>query len=161
MAVRPIPEGYHTLTPYLVVRAAEAAIEFYKNAFGATELYRLDMPDGKVGHAEMQLGNSRFMLSDEMPQMGYSSPQTLGGTPFTLLVYSEDVDAAVEEAVSAGAEVLRPLQNQPWGDRTATLKDPYGHQWMMATHVEDVSNQELERRMKEMMATAGGECAEA
>lgn len=150
MSVKPIPEGYHTVTPYIIVRDAAAAIDFYKRAFGATELLRLPMPDGKVAHAEIKIGDSAIMLADECPERGASSPQTIGGTPMTLMIYVEDVDAVYDRAVRAGAVVLRPVRDQFYGDRSGCLTDPFGHQWTVATHKEDVSQQELDRRFAEM-----------
>ena len=151
MAARPIPMGYHTLTPYLIVKGAAGAIEFYKKAFGATEVMRLEAPGGKVGHAEIKIGDSHVMLADEMPEMGHKGPQTLGGTPVSILIYVEDVDARYKQAVAAGAKPMRPVADQFYGDRAGTLSDPYGHVWSIATHKEDVSREELERRFKEMM----------
>lgn len=144
---KPIPEGYSTLTPYLIIRNAAQAIEFYRQAFGAEEVVRMPMPDGKVGHAEMKIGNSMFMLADEMPEEGFSSPQTLNGTAVSFLIYAEDVDTAFQRAVEAGAKVLRPVKDQFYGDRTGTLADPFGHVWTIGTHVEDVSFEEVQKRM--------------
>jgi PhnB protein len=146
MAVRPIPEGYHTVTPYLVVKGASRAIEFYKRAFGATELMRFEGPDGRLGHAEIKIGNSPVMLADEFPEMGFRSPQSLGGTASGILLYVEDVDAQFQKAVAAGGKILRPLQDQFYGDRSGTLEDPFGHTWTLATHQEDVSLEEMRRR---------------
>lgn len=145
-----IPDGYHSLTAYISVRGAAGAIAFYREAFGATELYRLDMPDGRVGHAELQIGNSRLMLADEMPEMADAitrSPRALGGTTFGMNLYVEDSDALFARAVAAGAKVLRPVQTQFYGDRSGTVEDPFGHVWTVSTHVEDVSPEEMERRM--------------
>jgi len=145
--VKPIPEGFHTLTPYLILRGAAQAIDFYKQAFGAEELFRMPVPDGKtIGHAEIKLGDSILMLADEAPEMGFRSPQSLNGTPVSFLIYVEDVDAAFTRAVGAGATVERPLEDRFYGDRTGTLRDPFGHQWSLATHKEDVSPEELEKR---------------
>ena len=146
MAVKPIPDGYHTVTPYITCKGAAKALDFYKTAFGAKEIMRYDM-GGTIGHAEVRIGDSVVMLSDEFPQMGAVSPKTLGGTPFGLCIYLPDVDAAVAKAVAAGCTIERPLQNQFYGDRSATLLDPYGHKWTLATHVEDVSPEEMKRRM--------------
>ena len=146
MAVKRIPDGYHALTPYLVVKGAAHAIEFYERAFGAKVLFRMDRPDGRVGHAELLLGDSRFMLADEFPEMGARAPESVGGTPVTMFLYVEDVDATVGRAVAAGARVTRPVADQFYGDRVGTLTDPLGHAWMVATHVEDVAPDELERR---------------
>jgi len=148
MPVNPIPEGYHSVTPYLIIRGAADAIEFYKKAFGATELFRFPGPDGKIGHAELQVGNSRIMLADEYPDMGYNGPQTLGGSPIALMVYLADVDAVFNRAVEAGATVKEPLQDKFYGDRIGTVIDPFGHRWHLATHQEDVSMEEMERRAK-------------
>jgi PhnB protein len=146
MAVRPVPEGYNTLTPYLSIRGAADAIEFYKKAFGATEVMRMAQPDGRIGHAELQLGDSRLMLADEHPEMDFRSPRSLGGTPVMLHLYVDDVDTVVGRAVAAGAKVLRPIQDQFYGDRSGTVADPYGHVWHVATHKEDLSPEEIGRR---------------
>jgi PhnB protein len=146
MAAKPIPDGYHTATPYLIVQNATAAIAFYKRAFGATELMRLTDPGGKVGHAEIKIGDSPIMLADEMPDMGFRSPQSLGGPGVSLLLYVEDVDTRFRQATGAGAKVLRPVEDQFYGDRAGTLEDPFGHVWTLATHVEDVSPEEISRR---------------
>jgi PhnB protein len=151
MAVKPIPDGYHSVTPYLIVRDAASAIEFYKKAFGATERMRFADPSGKVGHAEVQIGDSTVMLGDEHPDMGFRGPQSLGGSPVGLLIYVEDVDARFKQAVSAGATVVRPVQDQFYGDRSGTLNDPYGHVWTLSTHKEDVSLEEMHRRHKEFL----------
>jgi PhnB protein len=145
MAVKPIPEGYHALTPYLVMRDAARAIAFYERAFGAKELFRMAGPDGRVGHAELQLGDSRLMLADEHPEVGARGPQD-PGTGVTLLLYVDDVDGTVARAVAAGARVTRPVADQFYGDRSGGLLDPFGHAWMIATHVEDVAPDELARR---------------
>jgi PhnB protein len=146
MAVKAIPEGYRSVTPYLIVRGAARALEFYARAFGAKELFRMAQPDGRIGHAEIQLGDSRVMLADEHPEVGARSPQTVGGTPVQILLYVEDVDATVAQAVAAGAQLTRPVANQFYGDRTGGLTDPFGHHWYVATHVEDVPEDELARR---------------
>jgi PhnB protein len=151
--VKAIPEGYHTVTPYLTVQGAAQAIDFYKRAFGAKEVMRMDGPQGKVVHAEITIGDSRIMMSDEMSPT-CRSPQSLGGTTSSLFLYVEDVDKIFDQAVSAGAKVVMPLAVQPWGDRFGTLTDPFGHVWSLATHVEDVAPAEIDRRMKEMMAKA-------
>jgi PhnB protein len=148
MAVPTRPEGYHSVTPYLVCDGAAAAIEFYARAFGATELFRLPMGD-KVGHAELMLGDSHVMLSDEWPDMNLRGPKSRGGPTASLMVYVDDVDAMFARAVAAGAVVERGIENQFWGDRTGTVVDPFGHRWMLATHVEEVPPGELERRMAE------------
>lgn len=149
MAVKPVPSGYHTVTPYLVVADAARAIEFYREAFGATELFRMARPDGKIGHAEIRIGDSPVMLADEHPEIGAMSPQSLGGTPISMLLYVEDSDAVTNRAIAAGAKVLRPLQNQFYGDRSAVIEDPFGHKWNISTHVEDVSPEELKKRAAE------------
>jgi PhnB protein len=145
---KPIPEGYHTVTPYLYIKGAAAAIDFYKKAFGAIELYRFPAPDGKIGHAEIKIGDSPIMLADENVDMGAISPQTIGGTPFGIMLYVEDVDAVFNRAVGAGAEQIRPVADQFYGDRTGGLKDPFGFQWWIATHIEDVPPEEMEERAK-------------
>lgn len=149
--VKAIPDGYHTVTPYISIKGASDAIAFYKKAFGAEELYRMPMPDGRVGHAELQFGDSRIMLADEMPEMPEAiakSPRTLGGVTSGLNLYVPDVDATFKRAVDAGAVVRRPLTNQFYGDRSGTVEDPFGHLWTIASHVEDVSPEEMEKRMK-------------
>jgi PhnB protein len=145
-SVKPIPEGYHSVTPYLIVKGAARAIEFYEKAFGATELYRIMGPGDVVGHAELQLGDSRIMLADEHPEVGARGPQSVGGTPVTIHLYVEDVDTTVERALAAGAKVTRPVADQFYGDRLGVLTDPFGHVWSVATHREDVSEDELKRR---------------
>ena len=149
-AVKPIPEGYPQVTPYLVVEGAEAAIEFYGTVFGATERMRLPGPDGTIGHAELQLGDSLIMVADEAPQLGIRGPKVIGGTPVTISVYVEDVDGVVERAVQAGATVLRPVEDQFYGDRSGQLEDPFGHRWSVATHVADVSPDEMGRRAADL-----------
>jgi PhnB protein len=144
--VKPIPEGYHTATPYLIVKGAASAIEFYKKAFGATELLRMVQADGRVGHAEIKIGDSPILLADEFPEMGARGPQSLGGSPVSILLYVEDVDALFSRAVAAGAKVLRPVQDQFYGDRSGGVTDPFGHLWYIATHKEDVSPEELKKR---------------
>lgn len=148
MAAKPIPEGYHTVTPYLIVRGASDAIDFYKKAFGATELFRFPSPDGKIGHAEIMIGDSPVMLADEYPEMGYKGPESLSGSPVSILVYVEDVDKIFNQAVTAGATVKERLQDKFYGDRTGTVTDPFGHIWHIATHKEDVSMEEMNRRAK-------------
>jgi PhnB protein len=151
MSVQPIPAGYHTVTPYLYIKGAAKAIEFYKKAFGATELLRLPDPSGKIGHAEIKIGDSPIMLADEHPEMGARSPQTIGGTSSSICLYVPNVDALFAQAIAAGATEKRPVKDQFYGDRTGTLEDPFGHVWSIATHKEDVSPAELERRFAEMM----------
>ena len=149
--VKPIPEGYHSVTPYLIVDDAKAAIDFYKRAFGATEKFRLPMGD-RIGHAEIKIGDSFVMLADEFPDMGHLGPKARGGTTVSLLIYVEDVDSAFKKAIEAGATVERPVENQFWGDRMGSLTDPFGHKWSLGTTVEEVSPQELEARMKDWSA---------
>lgn len=145
-----IPDGYHSVTPYLAMSDANKAIEFYKAALGAIELYRMPMPGGKVAHAELQIGDSRIMLSDEFPDMGARSPKHHGGSPMGLVIYTENVDALAERFVKAGGKVLRPLQNQFYGDRTGQFEDPEGYKWGLSQHVEDVTPEEMQRRMEKM-----------
>jgi PhnB protein len=152
MAVMPIPEGYHTVTPYLAVDDANAAIEYYKKAFGAKERLRMDAPDGTVGHAELEIGDSLVMLSDPMPQATTRPPSELGGTTAGVFLYVEDVDAVVHKAVGAGATVTMEVADQFWGDRFGSIKDPFGHIWSIATHVEDVAPDEMAERAKAAMA---------
>jgi PhnB protein len=152
MSVKPIPEGYHTLTPFLTVRNAERAIEFYKQAFGAQERGVAKGPDGKVMHAEVKIGDSVIMLSDEYPEFGSLSPQSVGGSPMGLHIYIENVDAAFDRAVKAGAQVEMPVADQFWGDRYGKLKDPFGHKWSIATHVKDMSADEMKRSMDDAMS---------
>jgi PhnB protein len=148
MPAKPIPEGYHSVTPYLIVRGAAGAIEFYRKAFGAVELFRFPSPDGKIGHAEIKIGDSPIMLADEYPDMGYKGPQSIGGSPVSLMIYVEDVDAIFNQAVTAGATVKEALQDKFYGDRLGTVVDPFGHIWHLSTHKEDVSMEEMERRAK-------------
>jgi PhnB protein len=150
--VKRIPEGSHTLSPHLVVRGAAQALEFYKKAFGAKEVRRSPTPDGKLLHAEMRLGDSTFYLNDEFPDMGAHSPQALKGTPVTLHIWVEDVDSLYKQATAAGAQVVMPLADQFWGDRYAVVKDPYGHQWSMASHVKDLTPEQLKKAGEEAMA---------
>jgi PhnB protein len=144
--VKPIPDGYNAVTPYLIVDGAARAIEFYTKAFGAIELFRLDGPDGRIGHAEVLIGDSHIMLADEFPTMGARGPRSIGGSPVQLLLYVEDVDAVVRHAVTLGAVVTRPVADQFYGDRAGGLEDPFGHSWHVATHKEDVSPEEMQRR---------------
>lgn len=152
MPVQPIPKGYHTLTPFVTVRDAARAIEFYKQAFGAKEKGAMKAPDGKVMHAELIIGDSIIMLADEFPEFGSLSPQTSGGAGMGLHIYVEDVDAAFDRAVKAGAMVEMPVADMFWGDRYGKLRDPFGHTWSIGTHVADLSSDEIERGMKETMA---------
>ncbi|HZG21950.1 MAG TPA: VOC family protein [Herbaspirillum sp.] len=147
-----LPAGYHSVTPYLIVQASSEAIAFYGRAFGAVEVMRLDGPHGKVWHAEIQIGDARVMLADEHPELGFLSPQTLGGAGVSLLVYVADVDAVFSQAIAAGAVQLRPVQNQFYGDRSGTLRDPFGHVWSIATHIEDLSTEEICARSRELLA---------
>jgi PhnB protein len=160
--VKAIPDGYHTITPSLVVAGGAKAIEFYKKAFGAEELFRMPGPDGKsVMHAELQIGNSRLMLTDEFKDRGCLSPQSLGGSPVTIFMYVQDVDASFKRAVDAGAKVTMPLMDMFWGDRFGTLSDPFGHHWSMATHKEDVPPEEMPKRAQAAMAKMGEKPGEA
>jgi len=156
MAVKTIPDGYHSVTPYLIITGAAEAIDYYKKAFGATELLRMPAPDGKIGHAEIKIGDSPIMLADEFPEMGYKSPQTLGGSPVSIMIYVEDVDTVFDQAVAAGGKVQRPVKDQFYGDRSGTLEDPFGHVWHVTMHKEDVSVEEMERRAKSASAAASG-----
>ena len=149
MAVKSIPTGYSAITPYLCVKGAAAAIDYYKQVFNAEERMRMPMPEGKVGHAELQIGGSLIMLADEFPEMNFLSPQTIGGTPVSLMLYVSDCDQTFAKAIEHGATEKKPLQNQFWGDRCGTLQDPYGHVWTIATHIEDVTAEEMGRRMAE------------
>ena len=149
----PIPPGYHTVTPYLAIREAAKAIEFYKHAFDATEVMRVPGPNGSIGHAEIQVGDSRIMLADEHPNMGFVGPQTLGGSSITIHLYVEDVDNVFGKGIQAGAKTLRPVQDQFHGDRSGSFEDPFGHVWYIATHKEDLSAEELERRAAEFTAS--------
>ena len=146
---KPIPGDRSPLTPYITVKNAAGAIEFYKKVFGATELMRMAEPNGKVGHAELQIGSAVLMLSDEYPELGVRSPETIGGTPVTLSLYVEDVDAVAAKVTAAGAKVLRPVEDQFYGDRAGKFEDPFGHHWWLATHKEDVSMEEMKRRAAE------------
>ena len=152
--VRPIPQGYQAVTPYLIVDGAADAIEFYKKAFGATEVMRMPGPDGRIGHAEVRIADSHVMLADEAKEMGHKGPKTVGGSPISLLLYVEDVDKVVDRAVAAGAKLTRPVADQFYGDRTGGIEDPFGHQWYVATHVEDVSPEEMRKRSEAMVAAA-------
>jgi PhnB protein len=148
--VKPIPDNYPRVTPYLIVDGADAAIRFYSTVLGATERGRLAGPDGKVGHAELALGDSLIMLADEFPDMGQRDPKAIGGTPVTISVYVEDVDAVFERALQAGATSLRPVETQFYGDRAGQFEDPFGHRWSIATHVEDVPPEEMAKRAEQM-----------
>jgi len=151
--VQAIPEGFEGATPYLSIKGAADAIEFYKKAFSATETMRIAGPDGRIGHAEIKIGKAKLMLADEHPEIGFLSPRTLGGSPVTIHIYVEDVDALAASAEAAGAKVRRPVADQFYGDRTVSFEDPFGHVWHFATHKEDVSNEEMQKRA----AAAGGQ----
>jgi PhnB protein len=157
MAVTPIPEGYHSVTPYLIIEGAAAAIEFYKKAFGAKELFRFPAPEGKIGHAEIKIGDSPIMLADAYPDMGYNGPKSLGGSPVSLMIYVENVDTVFNQAVQAGATVKEAVSDKFYGDRIGSLIDPFGHVWHVSTHKEDVSLEEMEKRAK--AASAGSSAA--
>jgi PhnB protein len=144
--VKPIPEGYHSVTPYLIIKGAAQALEFYKQAFGATELFRMEH-NGQIGHAEIKIGDSPIMLADEQPEMKHLSPQTLGGTPVSIMIYVDDVDTTYKQAIDAGGVEVKAIQDQFYGDRSGTLTDPFGHVWTVATHTEDVSPEEIEKRL--------------
>lgn len=142
------PQGYHTVTPYMALRDCAAAIDFYRRAFGAEKVMQLDMPDGKIAHAEIRIGDSMLMMSEENEEWGNRSPASLGGSPMSLMIYVPDVDAAFKKALAAGATEVRGVQDQFYGDRSGTLKDPFGYQWTLSTHVEDLSQEEVQRRME-------------
>jgi PhnB protein len=154
-SVKPIPDGYPQVSPYLVVDGASEAIDFYKQVFGASERMRMDAPGGKIGHAELGLGDSVIMLADEFPDMGFRGPKAVGGTPVTVSVYVEDVDATFDRAVQAGAKGLRPVEDQFYGDRSGQFEDPFGHRWSVATHVEDVPPDEMAKRAAAAMGEGG------
>jgi len=147
-----IPKGYTAVTPYLIVKGAAQAIDFYKKVFGATEVMRMNGPDGRIGHAELSIGGSHIMLADEHPEMGHQSPLTLGNSPVSVLVYVEDVDATVARAVADGAKILKPVADQFYGDRMGFIQDPFGHRWGVATHKEDLSEEEMRERAKKTQA---------
>ena len=146
MAVKPIPDGYHSVTPYLMIQGASEAIEFYKQAFGATEVFRLAQPNGKIGHAEIRIGDSSIMLADPCEEGAFRNPRSLGGSSVGMHVYVEDVDAQFAQALRAGAKAVKPVQDQFYGDRTGTLEDPFGHIWFLAAHKEDIAPDEINRR---------------
>lgn len=146
MTIKPIPDGYHSVTPYLSIKDAAKAIDFYKRAFGATELFRLVAPSGEIGHAEIKIGDSQIMLADPCEEGTFRNPQTLGGTSVGLHVYVQDVDTLFARAVDAGAKTVRPVQDQFYGDRTGTLEDPFGHVWFLATHKEELTPEEINKR---------------
>jgi PhnB protein len=151
-----IPKGYNSITPYLIIKGAAQAIEYYKRVFGATEIMRMPGPNGQVGHAELQIGDSHIMLADENPSMGqgHTSATTIGASPVSLYVYVPEVDKVFDRAIAEGAKILKPVQDQFYGDRSGFLQDPFGHLWGVATHVEDVSADEMQRRMQKMMQAA-------
>src|SRR3954466_11670064 len=165
--VQPIPKGYHTVTPYLIIDGAAKAIDFYKKAFGATEMVRMPAPNGRIGHAEIKIGDSPIMMADEHPEMGYRCPNSTGNTPVSILLYVEDADKIFNQAISAGAKSLKPMADQFYGDRMGTLQDPFGHVWSIGTHVEDVSPEEMKRRMSELQPAKlrtnpkGGACSKS
>lgn len=150
--VKSIPAGHRTVTPYLAIKNAAKALEFYKRAFGATETYRLMMPDGRLGHAEIRLGDSMIMLSDEFPEYGGKAPETLGGSPVSIHLYVEDVDAFFKRALAAGSKERKPVMDQFYGDRSGQLEDPFGHLWWVATHKEDIALEEMQKRVQAMGA---------
>jgi PhnB protein len=153
-SVKPIPDGHRTVAPYLAIKNAAGALEFYKKAFGAIETYKLIIPDGRVGHAEIRLGDSLIMLADEFPEFGGKAPETLGGSAVSIHLYVEDVDAFFKRALAAGARELKPIANQFYGDRSGQLEDPYGHLWWVATHKEDVAPEEMQKRVQALFARA-------
>jgi PhnB protein len=146
MSAKAIPEGHHTVTPYLCIKGAAGSLEFYRKAFEATELMRLAQPDGRIGHSEIRIGDSVIMLSDEFPEIGARSPQAIGGSPVTIHLYVEDVDTVFKQAVAAGAKVKRPVADQFYGDRMGGVEDPFGYTWWIATHKEDLSSEEIQKR---------------
>jgi PhnB protein len=162
MSVRPIPDGYHFITPYLMINGAAEAIEFYRRAFGAKELLKMDAPGGKIGHAEIQIGNSRIMMADDCGgESPFSNPHSVGGSPVGLHLYVEDVDAGFAQAVSEGATVIKPVKDQFYGDRTGALKGPFGHIWFLATHKEELSPDEIKQRAEAMFKQSGPDTAPA
>jgi PhnB protein len=154
-ATKPIPDGYHSATPYLIVKGAAEAIDFYKRAFGASESLRMADPKGGIAHAEIKIGDSVIMLADEHPNMGYRGPRSLGGSAVSIMLYVTDVDGTFDRAVEAGAKAQRPVANQFYGDRSGTLEDPFGHIWTISTHVEDVAPEEMKRRAEAAFKSAG------
>jgi PhnB protein len=155
-AANPIPEGYPRVTPYLAVDGASAAIDFYGKVFGATERMRMPMPGGRIGHAELEVGDSLIMLADEFPEAGNRGPKAIGGTPVTISIYVDDVDRVFDLALAEGATEIRAVEDQFYGDRSGQLEDPFGHRWSIATHVEDVTPEEMEKRAAEAMGAASG-----
>lgn len=156
MSVKPIPDGYHSITPYLIVDGGQQALEYYQQAFGAEVEMLMPGPEGKVMHAEFRVGDSKVMLADEFPEHGALSPKSVGGTPVSLALYVEDVDSVFSKAVQAGGNELRPVQDQFYGDRMGTLEDPFGHKWTVGTHIEDVTPEEMAQRQQEFMQQQGG-----
>ena len=156
--VKPIPEGYHTATPYLILNDADKALEFYKQAFGAIEVVRMASPDGKVGHAEIKIGDSMLMLGEETLEMGYRGVQSYGGSPVSIMLYVEDCDALFNQAVAVGATVKQPMKDQFYGDRSGTVADPFGFQWNLSTHKEDVTPEDMKKRMEAAMSQSGADC---
>lgn len=154
--VDPVPEGFHTITPYMTVKGAPEAIEFYKEAFGATEVGRMEAPGGRIGHAEIKIGDSFVMLADEFPEINFRSPQTLGGPSAQFMIYVEDVDARVEQAVAAGAKLVRPVKDQFYGDRSGGVEDPFGHFWYISTRIENLTLEEIKKRGEVEMAQHAG-----
>ena len=150
MAVKPIPDGYHSVTPYLMVKGGASALEFYKKVFGAAEIFRFDGPNGTIAHAEFKIGDSIVMLADENDDTGFRGPQSIGGSPVGIMVYVDDVDRIFHRAVAEGASVKQPLEDKFYGDRSGTVVDPFGHLWTISTHKEDVSPEEMQRRMAAM-----------
>jgi PhnB protein len=155
VTVKPVPEGYHALTPYLIIRGANQAIDFYKQAFGAVEVFRMaDPSSNKIGHAEIKIRDSHLMLADEYPEMGFVGPEAVGGSPVSLLLYVDNVDVTFQKAIAAGAKAVKPVEDQFYGDRSGTLRDPFGHVWTVATHKEDVSFEEMKRRAAKKFSNA-------
>ena len=154
MASKSIPDGYHSVTPYLIIKGAADAIDFYKRAFGAAELMRMPSPNGKIGHAEIKIGDSVIMLADEHPEIGHRGPQSLGGSAVSLMVYVERVDEVFKKAIGMGAKETQSVKDQFYGDRSGTLQDPFGHVWTIATHIEDVPPEEMRRRVEKFMQKA-------
>jgi PhnB protein len=155
VTVKPVPEGYHAVTPYLIIRGANQAIDFYKQAFGAVEVFRMaDPSSNKIGHAEIKIRDSHLMLADEYPEMGFVGPEAVGGSPVSLLLYVDNVDVTFQKAIAAGAKAVKPVEDQFYGDRSGTLRDPFGHVWTVATHKEDVSFEEMKRRAAKKFSNA-------